>query len=82
MYLINTTSDEEPQYVECGKVLAKFMKPSKLECHLHTKHPTCVGKLVDYFVQKQDLHKRRQSSIVSFTKQVKSVPLGTRGKCC
>ncbi len=48
------------------------MKPSKLERHLQTKYPTCVGKPVDYFVQKRDLLKRQQSSIVSLTTASKS----------
>lgn len=48
-----TSSDEKPQCVECGEVLAnESMKPSKLERHLQTKHPICVGKPVDYFVRK------------------------------
>uniref|UniRef100_A0A673IJH3 HAT C-terminal dimerisation domain-containing protein n=1 Tax=Sinocyclocheilus rhinocerous TaxID=307959 RepID=A0A673IJH3_9TELE len=68
-----TASDEKPQCVECGEVLAKeSMKPSKLERHLQTKHPTCVGKPVDYFVRKRDLLKRQQSSIVSLTTASKS----------
>ncbi len=60
-----TASDEKPQCVECGEVLAnESMKPSKLERHLQNKHPTYVGKPVDYFVRKRDLLKRQQSSIM------------------
>ncbi len=49
-------SEEEPlpQCVICFEMLSnECLKVSKLERHLSTKHPECVGKSLDYFQMKK-----------------------------
>ncbi|XP_061598835.1 uncharacterized protein LOC133461871 isoform X3 [Cololabis saira] len=56
--------------VECGLTLSnEALKPSKLQRHLESKHPTLVGKPVEFFKRKEDgLQMEKKSiSIVSLT---------------
>uniref|UniRef100_A0A672FW69 HAT C-terminal dimerisation domain-containing protein n=1 Tax=Salarias fasciatus TaxID=181472 RepID=A0A672FW69_SALFA len=64
---VNGGSEAEPraQCVECGVMLAnEALKPSKLRRHLETKHPTLVGKPVDFFKRKESgLHMQKRSTV-------------------
>ncbi|XP_061600964.1 SCAN domain-containing protein 3-like [Cololabis saira] len=62
------------QCVECGITLSnEALKPSKLQRHLETKHPTLVGKPVEFFKRKEDELQMEKESIVSPTGASKCV---------
>ncbi|KAE8280227.1 Zinc finger MYM-type protein 6 [Larimichthys crocea] len=72
---VNGGSEAVPraQCVECGLTLSnEALKPSKLQRHLETKHPTLVGKPVEFFKRKEDGLQMQKRSIVSLTGNSKS----------
>lgn len=60
--------------MECGLTLSnEALKPSKLQRHLKTRHPTLVGKPTEYFKRKQNGLQIQKKTIVSLTGSLKSV---------
>uniref|UniRef100_A0A3Q3FIE2 DUF4371 domain-containing protein n=1 Tax=Kryptolebias marmoratus TaxID=37003 RepID=A0A3Q3FIE2_KRYMA len=56
------------QCVECGLMLSnEALKPSKLKRHLETKHPTLVGKTVEFFQRKENGLQVQKRSVLSLT---------------
>ena len=73
---VNGGSEKEPraQCVECGLTLSnEALKPSKLQRHLETKHPTLVGKPTEFFKRKESGLQIQKKTIVSLTGSSKSV---------
>lgn len=68
---VNGGNEVEPraQCVECGLMLSnEALKPSKLKRHLETKHPTLVGKTVEFFQRKENgLQVQKRSVVFIFT---------------
>ncbi len=71
---IRAGTDTKPkaQCVECGEILSnEALKPSKLQRHLNSKHPGCVGKPKEYFQRKKDGLQAQQKVITSLSTQSK-----------
>ncbi|XP_077065697.1 SCAN domain-containing protein 3-like [Siphateles boraxobius] len=67
---VNGGDEAEPraQCVECGLMLSnEALKPSKLKRHLETKHPSLVGKSVEFFKRKENGLQMQKRSVVSLT---------------
>lgn len=72
---VNGGDEAEPraQCVECGLMLSnEALKPSKLKRHLETKHPSLVGKSVEFFKRKENGLQMQKRSVVSLTGNSKS----------
>uniref|UniRef100_A0A8C1ZCR9 HAT C-terminal dimerisation domain-containing protein n=1 Tax=Cyprinus carpio TaxID=7962 RepID=A0A8C1ZCR9_CYPCA len=67
---VNGGDEAEPraQCVECGLMMSnEALKPSKLKRHLETKHPSLVGKSVEFFKRKENGLQMQKRSVVSLT---------------
>jgi zinc finger BED domain-containing protein 5/7/8/9 len=72
---VNGGSVAEPkaQCLECGLMLSnEALKPSKLKRHLDAKHPSLVGKSVEFFERKQDELHMQKRCVLSLNSSSKS----------
>jgi len=67
--------DSKPMCLECGAILTNdSMKKVKLEQHQKSKHPSSVGKDIDYF---ENLKKRQPVKLSDFVKKMNTAKAKT-----
>ncbi|KAF7648056.1 hypothetical protein LDENG_00162690 [Lucifuga dentata] len=71
--MAGTDCEPKAQCVECGEILSnETLKSSKLQRHLNTKHPGCIGKPKEYSQRKKDGLRAQQKVITTITTQSKT----------